>query len=263
MSDSPGIRIARVLAAAGAAARRGAEELIRQGLVTVNGRLVTTPATLVDPAKDAVSLRGKLLRRPAPRTYVLLNKPRGYVCTRHDEKGRPTVLELLPSKMRHLYPVGRLDLDSEGLLVLTDDGDLCLKLTHPRFGARKQYRVRVRGVPAEATLERLRRGVSVDGERMRVQEVKLSRHGENSWLDVTLTEGKRNELRRLLSAVGHRVVRLKRIAVEFLTLEGVPSGKYRPLSEAEVKRLAASAGRRSENRGAASTPRKKSRPKTR
>lgn len=232
-----GMRVARILSLAGVASRRKAEELIRQGRVVVNGHRITTPATAADPRRDRIVCDGRPVEIGSARHYVLLNKPPGYVCTRSDEKGRPTVLELLPPGLRHLYPVGRLDIDSEGLLLLTDDGDFCLRLTHPRYGKVKRYHVRVRAVPTPETLDRLVRGVRVEGELLRVRTVRVEGHGRNAVLDVTLTEGKRNELRRLLLAVGHPVAGLRRVAIEFLTLSGVPPGQHRMLSPGEAHRL--------------------------
>lgn len=255
MTQAPkaSMRIARMLAQCGVASRRKAEELVAQGLVTVNGKIVTTPGTTVDPATDAVRVDGRPVRTASVRHYLLLNKPRGYVSTRSDEKGRPTVIDLLPSHLSKLYPVGRLDVDSEGLLLMTDDGDFCLRMTHPRYGVRKMYEVRVRGVPTLDVLRRIQKGIVVEGERLRVEEATLTRSGENAWLDLTMVEGKKNEIRRLMLAAGHPVVRLRRVGIEFLTLHGVPLGRHRVLSPAEVMRLRSDRAHRP--RGRARPPR--------
>lgn len=243
------MRIARLLSIAGVASRRKAEDLIREGLVSVNGKTVTSLGTRVDPDMDDVRFQGRpLAGRRRPRTYVLMNKPRGYVCTRKDEEGRPSVLELLPPKLHHLYPVGRLDLSSEGLLLLTDDGDFCLRMTHPRYGTKKTYRVKVQGTPTPEVLARLTEGVTLEGERLRAREAHLVTRGPSAWIEVVLAEGKKNEIRRLCGAVGYPVSRLERVGIEFLTLEGLALGRYRTLRPAEVARLMRSESGRSKER---------------
>ncbi|MFN7972454.1 MAG: pseudouridine synthase [Acidobacteriota bacterium] len=234
------MRIARALAQAGIASRRHAEDLIRGGVVTVNGKAVTALGLKVDTAVDDVRVNGHPVAT-RPRTYLLLHKPRGYVSTRSDEEGRPAVIDLLPPKLRHVYPVGRLDIQSEGLLLLTDDGDFCLRMTHPRYGARKVYRAKVRGTPSSESLERLTRGIASEGERLRVREARVVAPGDSSaWVEVVMDEGKKNEIRRLCAAIGHPCVRLQRTAIEFLTLEGLAPGRFRTLRPGEVRRLLAS-----------------------
>ncbi len=240
-----GERLARFLARAGIASRRHAEELIAAGRVQVNGTTITVQGTRVDPERDSISVDGKPVRDAGRRVYVLLHKPAGYLSTVSDPEGRPTVLDLLPPDLRRLrvYPVGRLDSDSSGLLLLTNDGDFALRLSHPRYAAEKRYEALVQGQPSASTLEALRRGVTFnedDGKRhtsapARVQL--LLRVGEHSLLALTLHEGRKRQVRRMLAAVGHPVVELMRVGVGSLTLKGVPPGRWRYLTPAEVAAL--------------------------
>jgi pseudouridine synthase len=248
------MRVSRILSLAGVASRRKAESAILAGEVAVNGATVRTLGTTADPERDDVSFRGRAVSARQPRTYLLLHKPRGYVCTRQDEKGRPTVLDLLPEAWRHVYPVGRLDLESEGLLLLTDDGDLCHHLTHPRYGVLKVYQVRVRGVPSPEVLQKLHRGLRLDGEALRVEEARVVRAAANAWLHVELREGRKHEIRRLLKALGHPVVRLRRVAIGPLHIKGLAAGHHRRLTELEVRRLRRIAVRDADHRPAAPRP---------
>lgn len=240
-----GERLARFLAHAGIASRRHAESLIAEGRVQVNGVPVTTQGTRIDPQRDRVSVDGRPVQPAAQQVYVLLHKPAGYVTTAHDPQGRPTVLDLLPAELRTLrvYPVGRLDIDTSGLLLLTNDGAFALHLAHPRYVQEKHYEALVRGHPMPATLEALRKGVTFtedDGRRHRSApaQVRLLRHsGSDSWLALTIHEGRKRQVRRMLAAVGHPVLRLSRVAIGSLTLKDVPLGKWRYLSEAEVQTL--------------------------
>lgn len=236
-------RIQKILAGAGLASRREAETWIREGRVRVNG----APARLgdrADPAKDAIKVDGKRIA-PArgPRTYILLNKPRGLVTTVSDPERRGTVVDLLPEGLRRrVRPVGRLDVQTEGLLLLTDDGDLARRVSHPSTGCGKEYSVKVSGVPDEKSLERLRRGISLDGERTRpcrIERVSTTeRRGEgNSWLRVMLREGRTRQIRRMFQLVGHPVSKLKRTAIGPIRDPALPSGAYRRLSPREVEAL--------------------------
>jgi 23S rRNA pseudouridine2605 synthase len=240
-----GERLARFLARAGVASRRHAEELIATGRVQVNGATITVQGTRVDPAHDSISVDGKPVQVPDRRVYVLLHKPAGYLSTVSDPQGRPTVLDLLPAELRRLrvYPVGRLDSDSSGLLLLTNDGDFALRLSHPRYAAEKRYEALVQGDPSAATLEALQRGVTFsedDGRRHTsapAQVRLLRRIGGHSLLVLTLHEGRKRQVRRMLAAVGHPVVELMRVGVGSLTLKGVPPGHWRYLTPAEVAAL--------------------------
>jgi pseudouridine synthase len=231
-------RLQKTLAHAGVASRRAAERLISEGRVSVNGRVVTTLGTRVDPGRDAIKVDGKRLpARPVARTYLAVNKPRGFVTTLSDPEGRPALGDLLPKGGPRVYPVGRLDFHSEGLLVVTDDGELARDLMSPARHVSKTYLVKVHGRPSPATLDRLRRGIVLDARRTRPARVRIVRPGDNPWLEITLTEGRNRQVRRMCQAVGHRVTRLRRVGVGGLHLGDLRPGKIRPLSVAEVRRL--------------------------
>jgi pseudouridine synthase len=238
-------RLQKVLAHAGVASRRASERLIVDGRVTVNGRVVTELGTRVDPEHDAIKVDGKRLQAP-PRahSYLLVHKPRGYVTTLSDPQGRPTVRELVKGVRRRVYPVGRLDLDSEGLLLLTDDGDLARDLMDPRSRVPRTYHVKVQGAPEAAVLTRLRRGVVLDGRRTRPARVKSIRPGKNPWLEITIVEGRNRQIRRMCEAVGHRVVKLRRVRLGPLELGRMAPGDSRPLSSRELRELRRVAGTR-------------------
>ncbi|MBW3565981.1 MAG: rRNA pseudouridine synthase [Acidobacteria bacterium] len=235
-------RVQKLIARAGLASRREAEDLIRSGEVTVNGE-VAELGTKADAVRDHIKVRGKLLRPPEEKRYVLLNKPQGYVTTMSDPEERPTVVDLVGPLRERLFPVGRLDFNSEGLLLLTNDGELADRLTHPRYGCSKLYRVKVQGSPDEATLEKLRRGIRLeDGTKTRPCRIERVRRGRtadssNAWLEVTLTEGKQQQIRRMFDLVGHRVMRLRRIAIGGLRDPKLPRGQWRDLSPDEVALL--------------------------
>ncbi len=231
-------RLQKTLARAGVASRRAAERLMLEGRVRVNGKACTTLGTRVDPGRDAIKVDGKRVPPPpAVPTYLLVYKPRGYVTTLSDPQGRPTLGDLLPPSGPRVYPVGRLDFHSEGLLVVTDDGELARDLTHPRRHVPKTYRVKIQGRPTASALERLRSGIVLDGRRTRRARVRIVRSGDNPWLEITLVEGRNRQIRRMCEAVGHRVTRLRRVAVAGLQLGDQRPGKTRALSSDEVRRL--------------------------
>ncbi len=244
-------RIQKIIAATGLASRRAAEGWIREGRVRVNGKLATL-GDRADPQKDSIKVDDRRVRpETGPRTYILLNKPKGFVTTVSDPEGRDTVLSLLPGKLRRgVKPVGRLDVQTEGLLLLTDDGELARLITHPSTGCPKEYMVKVSGEPTPARLEKLRRGVSLEGERTRPCDIERvsgtpRRGGEegNTWLRVTLREGRTRQIRRMFELIGHPVSKLKRVAIGPVRDAALPSGAYRRLVASEVaalKRLGAS-----------------------
>ncbi len=240
-----GERLARFLAHAGIASRRHAEELIASGHVQVNGITITAQGTRIDPVHDRVVIDGKEVNAASRQVYLLLNKPAGYVSTAQDPQGRPTVLDLLPHGVRQLrvYPVGRLDIDTSGLLLLTNDGNFALRLSHPRYAMEKRYEALVQGEPSVQALAALRHGVLItedDGSQHMTAPAQVSvlrRAGADSWLTLTIHEGRKRQVRRMVQAVGHKVLRLARVGVGPLTLLGVPSGKWRYLTEAEVRAL--------------------------
>jgi 23S rRNA pseudouridine2605 synthase len=226
-----GERIAKVLARRGVASRRAAEAMIAEGRVTVNGRVIESPALNVTP-DDTITVDGRPLPEAEPSRLWLYHKPQGLVTTEKDERGRPTVFGALPAEMGRVVSVGRLDLNSEGLLLLTNDGELKRRLELPSTGWLRKYRVRVHGVPSEAALEPLRQGITVDGERFQPMEVSLDRQqGANAWLTVGLREGKNREVRRAMDAVGLTVNRLIRVSYGPFRL-----GELKPGQVEEVRR---------------------------
>jgi len=232
------VRLAKYLAHAGVASRRAAERLIAEGRVTVGGAVATDPALDVDDASD-VACDGERLRGEEPRVVYALHKPAGVVSTAHDPQGRPTVTDLVPAE-RRLYPVGRLDVDSTGLILLTNDGELANRLMHPRYEVPKTYRATVGG-PAlsERALRALREGVTLeDGPTAPARVRRLDPHT----LELTLHEGRKRQVRRMCEAVGHKVSSLERVRFGPLTLGGLPEGESRSLSTAEVAELYAAAG---------------------
>ena len=247
-------RLQKLIARAGLASRRGAEEYLRQGRVTVNGVAVGI-GDKADPGRDAIKVDGKLLRLPVGNRYLLLYKPRGYLVTRSDPEGRPTVYDLLPPKTtRGLFPVGRLDFHSEGLLLLTDDGDLAQRIAHPSHGCTKLYRVRVRGRPDRAALDHLRGGIVIDRKRTAPARIRLLRGpagDANAWLEVELGEGRSRQIREMFFRVGHPVKRLKRIAIGSLSDPRLAPGGVRELTPAEVARLRSGGGRPGRRSGGA------------
>ena len=236
------VRLQKILSSAGVASRRAAERLMVEGRVSVNGTVVRELGTRADPGTDDIRLDGRPVGRPARRLYLLLNKPRGYVTTRSDPEGRPTVLDLLPEVDEYVFPVGRLDYESEGLLLLTNDGELAAGLTHPRHEVPREYHARVRGVPDRHALDRLAGGVTLDGRRTapaqaRLLERGLGEAGDQSLVSLTLHEGRTRQVRRMLEAVGHPVVRLRRVRIGPITDPALPLGRYRHLSPREVAAL--------------------------
>lgn len=256
----PAERLQKLLAAAGIASRRGAEEIILEGRVTVNGRVVTELGTKADPAVDHVKVDGKRLRTAAAPRYILMNKPRGVVVTRDDPQHRPTVYALLGTRVSEpVVPVGRLDFDSEGLLLLTNDGALAFRIAHPSGGCRKEYEVKVSGVPTPAKIARLARGVLLAGTRTAPATVELidttpekDGVGGNAWLKVILGEGRSRQVRRMLESVGHKVSKLRRVAIGPIRDASIPPGGFRDLSREELEALrAAAAGKPAAKRPAA------------
>jgi pseudouridine synthase len=235
-------RLQKLIAAAGIASRRHAEELIAAGEVTVNGKVVTEPGTKADPARDHIKVRGRLINRQLAErenVYVLLNKPRGFLTSLSDPEKRPLITELVPPALGRLHPVGRLDFNTEGLLILTNDGELTNYVTAARNHVRKVYEVKVKGVPSEDQIERLRRGIRLeDGTRTAPSEVKSTGYTDaNAWFEVVLYEGKNQQIRRMFDAIGHSVLKLKRVRIGHVTDDGLPLGHWRYLTPAEVARL--------------------------
>lgn len=241
----PAERLQKIIAAAGIASRRKAEELITQGRVAVNGQIVSELGSKADPQRDHIKVDGKLLRGPQRNVYLLMNKPRGYVTTVSDPEGRPTVMDLVTNVGQRIYPVGRLDYASEGLLLLTNDGELANHLTRAASHVPKTYLVKVSGQPAEGDIQKLRRGVRIGsrpGPRRAEQvvtapaQVRLMKEAQNPWYEVTLIEGKHRQIRRMFEEIGHHVEKIKRVRYGPLTLDVEP-GQFRPLTPKEVQSL--------------------------
>src|SRR5213080_4897555 len=235
-------RLQKLIASAGIASRRHAEELITSEQVSVNGKVITELGAKADPETDHIKVKGRLLNpllQKHEHVYVLLNKPKGYLSSMADPKRRPLVTDLIPSRLGRLHPVGRLDFNTEGLLLLTNDGDFTNLITSARNRIAKVYEVKVKGVPPESAIERLRRGIAIGkGERTAPAEVRKVREIKaNSWFEVTLHEGRNQQIRRMFDAIGHSVVKLRRTRIGVLDDKGLPLGKWRRMKEIEVKRL--------------------------
>lgn len=231
------VRLQKYIASAGVTSRRKAEELILEGRVSVNGEVCRVLGTKIDPEKDEVMVDGQRVK-PKKRLYVALHKPPGYICTRRDPQKRKTIFDLLPPEWGNLYPVGRLDRASEGLIFLTNDGEFCLRLTHPRYGITKTYIAHIEGRIERDILERLCKGVYHSGEKLRATRARLmSANNTSSVVELELKEGKNREVRRLFQAVGFKVVKLIRTKIGSIKLGELPQGKWRVLTETEIKSL--------------------------
>ncbi len=236
----PARKLQLILRDSGVASRRDAEDLIRQGSVTVNGEVILDPAALADPEKDHVKVSGKLLR-PAgsQKIYYIFNKPRNVVSTLTDPQGRPCLGDLIGPMRKGIFPVGRLDFDAEGLMVLTNDGELAQRLSHPSFAVPRTYLVKVKGNPDERTLARIKKGMNIgDGER--VGDIRwhvIARQQTSAWIKVVLFEGRKNELKRIFSLIRHPVRKIRRIAFGPFSLGQLPIGRWRPLTTAEHARM--------------------------
>jgi 23S rRNA pseudouridine2605 synthase len=241
-------RVQKILSQAGVASRRASEQLMLEGRVTVNGETVRELGTKADPSRDDIRVDGRRIKLAAERRYILLNKPRGYVTTRSDPEKRPTVLDLVGIR-EYVYPVGRLDFESDGLLILTNDGDLAARLTHPRYGVARVYEARVLGVPDAHDLARLARGIVIDGRRTAPADVRLSGAPRTagrepkvmSTLRLTLREGRNREVRRMCDAIGHPVDQLTRVAIGPIRDTKLKLGQWRELTDDEVRALSRAA----------------------
>jgi len=250
-TSASGERLQKFLAAAGVGSRRQCETLISEGRVEVDGRVVTQLGSKVDPQRQQVRVDGEVVERRRP-VYLMLHKPPGVVSTNWDPEGRARTIDLIPPEAGRLFGVGRLDKSSEGLMLLTNDGPLAQRLTHPRHGVPKTYSVEVAGQPEVSVLKELKQGVHLAEGVARVHDVRVrSRRKQSTLLEIVLDEGRNREIRRLLARVGHKVLRLVRIAIGPLRLGELPLGAYRPLERREVEKL----------REAASGAKKKSSPR--
>jgi pseudouridine synthase len=241
-------RLQKILSQAGIASRRASEQLMLDGRVTVNGATVRELGTKADAAHDDIRVDGRRVKVAERHRYLLLNKPRGFVSTRSDPQQRPTVIDLVRGVREYVYPVGRLDFDSEGLLILTNDGELAAKLTHPRHGVPRVYEARLLGVPDAHDLERLSRGVVIDGRKTEGARVEIVRarpeirhrsKGVRTTLRITIHEGRNRQVRRMCDAIGHPIVELRRIAIGPIRDSKLKPGAWRELTEEEVRKLRA------------------------
>jgi pseudouridine synthase len=236
------VRLQKLIATAGIASRRRAEELITAGKVSVNGKVVTELGAKADSVTDHIKVNNRLINpllKPRERVYVLLYKPKGYLTSMADPEGRPIVTELIPSALGRLHPVGRLDFNTEGLLLLTDDGEFTNYITSAKNRVAKVYEVKVQGVPTDNAIERLRRGVRLeDGVRTAPAEITgMKRTATNSWFEVILHEGRNQQIRRMFDAIGHSVLKLARVRIGPVVEPRLKSGSWRLLTREEVKRI--------------------------
>jgi 23S rRNA pseudouridine2605 synthase len=241
-----GIRLQKLLSMAGVASRRAAEELIVERRVAINGEVVVTLGTRADPVHDDIRVDGRRIRFDIRQRYIVLNKPKGYVTTRKDPEGRKTVMELLHGVRDFVYPVGRLDYETDGLLLMTSDGELAAKLTHPSHEVERVYEAIVVGAPSDEALEKLRRGVFLDGRRTAPARVRRGgttgkRQKQLTKLTITLHEGRNRQVRRMCASIGHPVRRLTRVRMGPIGLGGLRPGQWRDLTPQEVERLKAAA----------------------
>ena len=231
------VRLQKFLADAGVASRRASEAIIVAGRVEVNGSIARELGVKVDALHDRVTVDGKPLK-PRRKMYVVLHKPPGYVCSRADSQKRPLIAELLPKEWQDVYPVGRLDLDSEGLIFLTNDGEFCLRITHPRYGVRKKYVALVAGRVSLTDLTKLTKGVVHLGDNLKAEKARLiSSNASHSVVEIELAEGKNREVRRLFETLGFNVDRLQRVQIGPIKLGELPQGKWRVLTKPELDRL--------------------------
>ena len=233
------VRLHKYLAQCGVTSRRAAEELIRNGQVTVDGRIVTEMGCKIDPDRQLVHCRGALVTTdPTDLVYILLNKPSGYVTTMSDPQGRPIVTSLLKDITARVFPVGRIDIDTEGALLLTNDGELAHRILHPSHQTTKTYEALVQGHPGKQSLAELEQGIMLEGQRTWPAVIKLSKRNQRSTrLRITIHEGRKRQIRKMFAAVGHPVLHLKRIAYGKLRLDALPTGRYRMLDKNDLKKI--------------------------
>lgn len=232
------MRLNKFLSRCGVVSRRGADELITAGKVKVNGELITQTGVVIDESSDVVEVRGKVCSIPDKYVYVALNKPRDYLVTLDDRFGRRTVKELIKDVSRRVYPVGRLDYDSEGLLILTDDGDLAFRLAHPSYQVKKIYTVGVKGTMPDSALSLFEKGIELeDGHLARARVRILKRNEKSTTLAIELTEGRKREIKRMCKIVGYPVRSLRRVQYDTISLSGLPRGRWRYLTGDEVANL--------------------------
>lgn len=232
------MRLQKYMALSGVASRRKSEEMIVEGRVKVNNKIITELGTIIDPKKDKVLVDGKKIKLESNKVYIMLNKPVGYVSTLKDEKGRKIVTDLIEGVRERIYPVGRLDADTTGLLLLTNDGDLANKLTHPSKKIQKRYIAIVEGVPNKAELDKMRKGIYIDGKKTAPAKVKIAKKYEDeSILDIEIHEGRNRQVKKMCESINHPIKKLKRVSIGELELGGLLIGNWRFLNEEEMTYL--------------------------
>jgi len=240
-------RLQKILARAGISSRRAAEKMIAEGRISVNRLIVTVPGKKADPQKDEIRVDGSLICLETEKIYLMLHKPKGYVTTMNDPQGRPIVTDLLSGVAARVYPVGRLDYDTEGLLILTNDGEFAQRVSHPRFGIPKTYRIKVEGRLSKGEVNALEKGIDLsDGKFVPVQIQLEKTNPGSTWLTLTMKDGRNRVIRRAFDAIGHSATRLIRVAVADVVLDSLKEGTWRMLTQREVERLFAFAGGRKE-----------------
>ena len=231
------VRLQKIISQAGVTSRRKAEDLIREGRVRINGKTVFQLGTKADPDRDTIDVDGKRIEPKIPKISVLLNKPDGYITSLRDPEGRPTVKKLVDNIPVRLYPVGRLDYHTEGLLILTNDGDLAQKIEHPTHALEKLYLAKVKGVPEENRINKLRTGIILEGRKTFPAKIKIIETRKNAWLEITIHEGRQNQIRKMFEEIGHPVLKLKRVAIGAIRDDSLKPGEYRMLKPQEIKML--------------------------
>lgn len=231
------IRLQKIISQAGITSRRKAEELIRSGRVLVNGQAVTELGSKADPDKDRIEVDGRKIGPAQSRIAVLLNKPDGFITSLSDPEGRPTVAQLVRKIPARLYPVGRLDYHTEGLLILTNDGELAQKIEHPSHKLEKVYVAKVKGIPDENGLKKIRNGIVIEGRKTLPARVGILETRKNAWLEIAIREGRQNQIRKSFEAIGHPVLKLKRVAIGPLRDDNLKAGEYRFLKPTEIQVL--------------------------
>lgn len=235
------MRLQKYMAHCGVASRRKCETMIEEGRVSVNGKIVNTMGIIINPQKDVVSVDGQTIELEDKMIYLALNKPIGYISSVRDQFDRPTVIDLIDSDIERVYPVGRLDYDSEGLILLTNDGNLAYKLTHPKYNVPKEYFVVVEGIPSQSDLNSLRQGIYLDGSKTRPVVIKHIRdHQGMSSLRVILMEGRNRQIRKMFDFISHPVISLQRVRIANILLGTMAPGQWRHLNKNEVENLKSS-----------------------
>ncbi|MST99925.1 pseudouridine synthase [Tissierella pigra] len=232
------MRLQKYIALCGISSRRKAEQLIIEGKVMVNNKIITALGTTIDPSKDVVKVNDKKIKEEKSKVYIMLNKPIGFVTTLKDEKDRKIVTDLIEGVKERIYPVGRLDADTTGLLLLTNDGDMAYKLTHPSNEIMKKYIAIVEGVPNKMELEKFRRGLIIDGKKTSKAYIKIAkRYDTESILEIVIHEGRNRQVKKMCEAINHPVKKLKRVSIGEIELGGLDIGNWRYLNDEEVKYL--------------------------